>query len=419
MTATRVRRGRTRAAGAVAAALGLALLGSPAPAGADVPDALPDRSRWPVDGVVEAVGRLPWLAPVDLQVPAVQSVASRISDSGVVIGTAWIGDGSLTRGFRWQDGRALLLPDLGFGSEAVDVNEAGQVAGTVHDGSRSVLCLWEPDGTLVELVRDLAPGTRVRDLDDDGRIALDWQHEAGGPTHAAVWHDGALTFLDDGGHESEVAPERAFDDHGGVAGLIRTSEVARAVVWRDGVATSLPVPEGTNSVALAVNGDGEVLGRLITSAVMSYAVVWDADGMRYVAPPEQWRQEFHHLTDDGVAVGTADTASRQAWRAAVSDASGFTLLPTLGGPYGEAFDATSRDLVVGRSDRTGGRRFDATAWVHGVPVPLGPSLGGRPSSSSTAVDVNARAQVVGVVVGAQGQDAGRSHAVLWDPVRRR
>lgn len=87
--------------------------------------------------------------------------------------------------------------------------------------------------------------------------------------------------------------------------------------------------------------------------------------------------------------------------------SGNTMLPTLGGPQGEAWDVDDSGRVVGwTADSSGKQR--ACLWVAGNPPQDLGTLGG---ASSQAVAMNNKGQVVG-----WAEDAsGARHAFLWTP----
>lgn len=393
----------------MAGAVGVALVVTPPAAVGQ------DRAAGPtVDRLAEEVRRLRLLAPVDLRVPARDSAATRVSDSGVVVGNAWdVTFGQ--RGFRWEDGTAVLLPDHGNGSSVRDVNERGQVlghVGTPDHGQR--MALWQPDGTMVELAVPPDSGGIAQDLDDRGRVAVDWHDWSDRTWHAAVWQDGTLTLLDDRGGDSDVAPYGALNDRGEVAGTVRAGGTVRAVVWRDGTAWDLPVPEGAESWSRAINERGDVLG-VVHQDGGTRAVVWEGGRMRYLADDAQY-QEFYDLNERGVAVGTVGTPGGR-WRAAVSDRRGLTRLPTLGGPdgYGSAVD--DRGIVVGTATRGPDLELHAAVWVLGVPVPLGERVDARPAVRSGASDIDERGRVAGsVTVEEDGTEETR--AVLWHLVPR-
>jgi len=399
----------------VALAVGSSLVAAPAAAAPPTPDTMTERD---VDRLVGDVSRLPFLQPVDLGVPAPSSWAERISDRGVVIGHAWGAD-ERYHAFRWEAGTAVLLPEEGYGSTAVDVNARGQVVGSIAtaDG-RLRTVLWEPDGTVVDIA--VPPEHTVPwDLDDHGRVAVNWHDADTGLPRAAVWQDGELTLLGDlGGGTSQVAGEGALNERGEVTGTAVTADDRRrAFVWRDGVMTVLPAPAAADAYAAAITRRGVVVGQIDDPVGRSGHVVWEDGPLRFLDLQAGYLVD---VNDRGVVAGNVPTGDGTS-RGIVADRRGSTRLPTLGGRSGGTSALNDLGVVVGWAERRGDTTPHPVAWVLGVPVPLGQHVPGVVVRGGMAFDINDRGQVVGHVqpVTGPGPSDVTQRAVLWELVPRR
>lgn len=364
---------------------------------------------------VEGWGWLRSPRAVDLGVPAPISTASHISARGVVIGEAF-GDDHIYRGFRWEAGTAVLLPDEGFGSTAVDVNVHGQVAGTITtgDGLRRTV-LWEPDGTVVDIA---GPPEMVTpwDIDDNGRVAVNWHDPATGMPRAAVWEDGELTLLGDlGGGTSQVASRDALNVRGEVTGTAVTADGRnRVYVWRDGVMTALPAPETAWAYASGITARGDVVGHVTDLAAggRSGPALWRRGGMTFFRD----RVDVVDVNDRGGVAGGAPVLDDGRELGYVGDHRGGLRLPTLGGRTSRANALNNVEVTVGWAERRGDPAIHPVAWVRGAPVPLGEQLPGAAVRGGMANDVNDRGQVVGNVhpVTGPGPSDYTPRAVLWE-----
>ncbi|MBD7917183.1 hypothetical protein H9657_02685 [Cellulomonas sp. Sa3CUA2] len=352
--------------------------------------------------------------PVHLDVLGHSAAAHRVSGSGVVVGDAHLDGGGL-RAFRWESGEAALLPGSDDDSNAVDVNDGGQVlAQTYRDDGSAGAVLWHADGRVVDLAP--APASAYAwDLDESGRVALNVSDPSSWSTHAAVWQDGTLTLLDDGGAASYVGEAGALNERGDVAGTVVADDGSHAVVWRDGAATRLPTPDGAQSFAEGLNERGDVLGSVQQDAVMR-AVVWERGRLRYLVPDAVERQVFHDLNERGVAAGAVGN-DRETMRAALADRRGVAALPTLGGPTGTAYAVNDRGVAVGSATTGPDTAYgQAVAWVRGRAVPLSAQVDGVEPVNSAALDVDERGRAVGYVQlrDPDGSVSFTMRAVLWE-----
>lgn len=394
----------------IGAAVVAGLVAGPAAAttngSAGAPDAVPEDLR-------DALAGVTYPRPVDLGVPAGHSDAWQVTDSGVVMGYA-VTDGE-TQVFRWRDGTAEVLAAVEHAYPAA-LNEAGQVLLEGYGpGDVNHAYLWQPDGTVVDLSSD-AYGAAPRGVNDHGLAA--GQVYPPGTVHAVVWQDGVeRRLLPDGVGSSEVALVDPVNNRGEVTGRAHTEAGSRAFVWRDGDVRYLTLPGGERSAGYGINDRGQVLVSVDEDARF---LVWEPDGRVRDLDPAGTGFGARIMNDEGLAVGRMSTAAGRMLPA-VADERGARRLPALGGQVGQAIGVSDNGLVVGAATRSVWGTWHATAWVAGLPVPLGETL---PSSArarqSQANDVSDRGRVVGHLDVPTSDGGPRTRrAVLWDLVPQR
>jgi probable HAF family extracellular repeat protein len=240
-------------------------------------------------------------------------------------------------------------------SSAAAINESGLIAGTMANG--------------VEHSREMFLGTSQDDLRLLGTL--------GGPLSVAM----------------------GLNDRGDVVGWsLDAGGVQRPVLYSGGRWTDLAAPLGSfaRGVANAVNATGQVTGQ-----VGGHAFVYDGLGLRELSVGNT--SEGLDINDRGMVVGGAVMPGDVVRRPFVHADGVTTLLPSLGGTFGQALAVNNAGQVVGYSYTAGGE--------------LLPFLysGGRMSALADsgfgqAFDINERGWVVGTY------DFG---AFLWrDGVRR-
>lgn len=390
-----------------AAALGVALLGSPPAAAA--PD---DVSRAPhrPGGSVRVVDLTS--APDGGTAQAV-----RISDRGVVIGNVTGGRTDFLSAFRWEAGRLLVLDGLAGvdapDTVANDVDVRGRVVGTssAPDGTTHAV-LWQPDGTVVDLGAP-GQGSIAHAINRHGVVAGQVSTPSG--PQAVVWRDGVVVPLGDlgGGYTTATAAGRTINDAGQVAGTWYTPEGTRAFRWDDGEVTVLPTPDGsTQTYPIAINERGDVLVGVVTSAPGATALVWEGDGdvVELVGPDGQ-DVAARAINDRGDVTGSLPSAGGSL-HAFLHRRGTATDLGTLGGAESAGEALNRRGQVVGYSslaDMPGTTR--AALWDGGRVLDLGGLDGGN---LAVPLDLDDCGRVVGY-----GTDAdGNQHALLWVVGRR-
>ena len=177
--------------------------------------------------------------------------------------------GTQSRAFLWQDGAMQDLGTLGTGndSEAVFVNERGQVAGwsfiSTHINPSTGLPTFEPflweNGTMQDLGTLGGTIGYPYGLNNRGQV-IGGSNLAGDIIqHPFLWDRGALKDLGTFGGDYGVA--MGINDDGEVVGAANTDQAIFAFLWKDGVMTNLGTLNGDDcSWAFQINSGGQIVG---------------------------------------------------------------------------------------------------------------------------------------------------------------
>ena len=320
------------------------------------------------------------------------SVATAINDRGDVVGYSdWTpapGRGPFTcprrHAFLWRDGRMRDLGTLGGRSEALALNERGQIVGWSSSAIRTArrAVIWENGA-----IRPLGEPDTTRPI---GGIVATGINEQG-----------------------EISGYWWFADRKAQAGEACVGPGAgRAFLWRRGFFDGLPQRHpGRRAVAHGINDSGLLVGADVVP-------LWWSDAGNHGG----WgtmRGGFYGVNRQGVAVGEAyapasgRTASGDPIAHAVRWENGKPRdLGTLGGTTSSANAVNDRGRVVGVSSLKHDAGQHAFLWENGRMRDLG-TLPGDTTSAATGIDSRDR------VVGWSRDDRGNSHAVLWTPEVRR
>ena len=304
----------------------------------------------------------------------VGAVVVVVAGAVVVSGASSVGSGQA----QW------VMRDLGTlggaWSEAVAVNERGQIVGTAD--------------------------TEANDKDGD-------------PTrHAFLWEDGKMRDLG-ALHRSTSSSASAINDHGQVVGSAETGasnrfygRLAHAVLWENGRIRDLGTLGGPTSHAIAINERGQIVGRADTGtkdeglegAYVSHWFVWQNGRMRDldVLVGDIFTVGINDL---GQVVGSGDRARFPiSWfsflweKGRMLDLGDFETSPSVSGPI------NNRGQIAGRYGD------HAALWQGGNVRDLG-ALAGR-SFTSWACSINNRGEVIGNSRTRVGS-VTRGHAFLW------
>jgi probable HAF family extracellular repeat protein len=297
------------------------------------------------------------------------------------------------------------LGTLGEASQAIALNERGQVAGWSslrRERSPRHAFLWQSGrmldlGTLGrDLGGDLPNVSEAIAINDRGQVVGNSSVDQNRPvSYAFVWQGVRMTALATGGGDSWAA---AINERGQVVGW-RGDDIGygrgRAFMWQNGRLRGLGVlPARSYSWAHALNERGEVVGE-------SYSVDDAQDGVPVKTRAFLWRSGKlidlgalpGHRESSAVAINERGAILGSSWRSAFD-------------PVGRGFLWRAGKLVdlgslrpVALNDRgqvianTGaeGDEGRAVLWQNGRRILL-PTLGGK---ASEAVAINGRGQIVG------------------------
>jgi probable HAF family extracellular repeat protein len=246
-----------------------------------------------------------------------------------------------------------------------DVNNAGQVAGTVT-------IVGEPDHSR----------------------AVMWS----GTTPVEL---GALPGADSSAH--------AINNVGQIVGATFVGVGTHATLWNGTTPTDLGTRGGTRSTANGINDAGHIVGSSsMPGDFETFAVRWTSGFPELLGSLGSTRDtEAADINNFGYIVGSAGTIDRGTHAVVwVNDGQVAIDLGTLGGRESGASAINDRFEIVGVSETASGTRH-ATYWNFvSPPVDLG-TLGGE---FSGAGDINAKGQIVGDSLTADGA----RHAALWE-----
>jgi probable HAF family extracellular repeat protein len=235
------------------------------------------------------------------------SDALGINNSGQVTGWANVGSGE-RHAFLWQDG---ILTDLGvptgYGySYGFSINEIGQVIGEsdAHgflwdavNGMHDLNELTQPPG---QLAMGLAQG-----INDNGEVV-----GLGVSSRGYHWENGTVTDLNT--LIGEAVSPAAINNSGHMAG--RAVVPGGAFLYRDQTLESLGTLGGTYSGAVDLNENDQVVGWADLPGVPSHAFLWEEGVMTDIHTfPDSTQSSATAINESGQVVGWADRPDLHAF----------------------------------------------------------------------------------------------------------
>jgi len=192
---------------------------------------------------------------------------------------------SIDRSFLW-DGRNLrVLPPRNARSEALDINESGQIIGWTYRGEFRAVT-WErgtmrllplPPGGRGAFTSGNALGEAGHAINDRGEIVGSSWSDREVDDHAVLWRN--RTVLDLGTLGGNRSAAVAINNRGQVVGSSFTAggtsdePIQHAFLWQNGSMTDLGAPATENSEAVAINERGQIIGNGIR-VLRTHALVW-------------------------------------------------------------------------------------------------------------------------------------------------
>lgn len=296
-------------------------------------------------------------APVEL--PTVNGgYAVAINSNGDIVGTEFAPAGVYGVAVLWSNGKRIELPDLGEGSFAVDINEAGVIAGNVIVNGEYRAARWV-DGQLEVLSLppfDVGGGelwSVANSINSAGVITGTIQAPVGTPSAALRWDAKGVSFVQSDGLETKGI---SVNNQGGV--LINgyfdggTSR-APGIVDADGTVTVLPIPDGL------FGGAGTTMGRNGIAAGYYYssgpsgefqikAAAWPNGEFTPLAMPAGQRYAFpsavgmNGMVFGGATDGESGVSVGGFWQLEIEQ--GFLQAPAVSGARGETVELSAISL---------------------------------------------------------------------------
>ena len=232
------------------------------------------------------------------------SQALGVNDSGQVVGMAQTAAG-VFHAFSWTEAGGMI--DLGPASNAIAVNNHGQVVGT-EDGQTQYAFSWTAAGGIVDLGTLGGLNSYARGVNDSGQVAGDAYPPSG--IHSFLWTAGG-GMVDLGTVDDRLTQTVGINAHGQVAGNTYTANDERAFSWTAaGGMVDLGTLGGDTSIVTAVGDTGEVVGLSYLANRVQRAFSWSATGgMVDLGTLGGATSEAAAISDNGQVAGAANAAS--------------------------------------------------------------------------------------------------------------
>lgn len=182
---------------------------------------------------------------------ATNGQASRINNHGQIVG--WQENSGRSEAFLYEaDGRLTRLNTLGGASQALAINDAGQLAGRVTLGADKAFMARQ--GTM-QFIAEEIDGYAIA-MNNHGDILI--REVSGSRCRTLLLRDGTLTDL--GNLGGALTQGRDLNEAGQIVGWAETaSGDYHPFLWEDGVMTDLSAYTGSFGAAVAINDAGTIL----------------------------------------------------------------------------------------------------------------------------------------------------------------
>jgi len=255
-------------------------------------------------GSVPVVWDSPTATPVAL--PTVNGgSASAINSNGQIVGLENFPVGAGAKPVLWENGQAFILPDVGNGGYAYDINEAGVIVGSVvTEAGEYLACRWVNRQLELLPLPEFSAGdpsqqvwSFAQSINSAGVICGTIQGQLGTPSLALRWTDAGVSAITDQGLETKGI---SIDNTGGIlinGYFLDGSSRGPARAGIDGSLSILPIPSGLfgGAPAVTMSRTGIAAGYFydFTEGTRIKAVAWPNDqftplelpkGMKYAFP---------------------------------------------------------------------------------------------------------------------------------------
>ena len=290
----------------------------------------------------------------------------------------------------------------GTSSEAVDINDSGQVVGRSYTADSYHAFSWTQATGMVDMGTLGGSFSDALAVNERGQVVGRAARPAGASPHAFLWTaaDGMVDLGTLGGMSSTAG---RINDSGQVVGTSGTTSTPAAesngFLWTrgEGMIDLGAIPGVERYGPLAINNSGQVVGYGFTSSMRLRAFSWTQSG----GMVDLGAGQAVAVSGTGLVVGGGDTAF--LW----TEAAGRVDLGTLGGPLSAAYAVNDSGQVVGYS-MTSANLNHAFFWTQATGM-VDLHTSAEPYIHSSARSINAGGQVVGY---AYTSDF-KNHAFSW------
>lgn len=337
------------------------------------------------------------------------TVPTEIDAQGRVLGSSTDSTGT-DRAFIW-DGQLRRLDASVTAETQARLFGNGFIAGTIHDGLGSRAVIWE-NGSMREIGVPGAPASvnAAGDIlvihdDDDKRVV------------SYLFRGGAVTRLNHLGSRPYTV-SRGMTEAGAVVGFSHVAEYSgvdhnHAFIWQNGVMRDLgtigqpacsnhAAGDCSHAEARGVNRNGDIIGYSINERHESRAVLWRNGAISEIPVLPGWWTRAERINNRGQILITASNFRESRallWEAGQS----VEIVMPAGLHLSDAF-LNERGTVAGILMTTGVVR--AFVWDNGTMLPIGEQT--APGAHSYVTGFNERGDIIGYI-----ETPGRKRAVLW------
>jgi probable HAF family extracellular repeat protein len=314
-----------------------------------------------------------------------------------------------------------LAPTAGFAeSYASSINNLGQIAGSSTSYTiaankyyiNSQATLWTQNSQTVITTAPMTTSYAFA-INNAGQVAGDVYNTRSkngvllidnpNPVTATVWNNGSATYLSSlGGTQSSAL---ALNDQGQVVGVSADGQSRKiATLWENGTVTALTTPELLNSVASAINNNGMIAGEVSGGdyTFTTQAVVWNNNVLTYLSIGGQ--SQAFDINNDNQIVGWSNNQASGRQYASLWENGVETNLSVVDSFASYAYAINNHGSIVGSYISNGiGEEF-AAIWENGNATKLENLLiNGNGISLYTANDINDQGWIVANGVNSNGE----------------
>ena len=250
-----------------------------------------------------------------------------------------------------------ILENLGTGSEALDINNAGVIVGGITSAQfdSTIPVSWH-NGLLTQLPTN-GKGGYVTGVNNHGMMVGNVVTPDGKFRQAASWNNGVLNSFGNS-ITDDYSMASSINDAGQIAGFYYDDKISNSFKIENGIDQALPslFGRGSLSFAYAINSSGTVVGASYDAQSNTHATVWQ-NGVPTELASQGTNSNASGINDAGEVVGRIDS-SAVIWRDGIP-----TEIYS-----GYAFDINNKGQIVGGS--VTGENGGASLWENGNLITL-------------------------------------------------